>query len=95
MAPHWTDPDASRPHLPLGALVEAVHTGCQRALGGHQPGCFPPEILEQRKGGALGDMSPGKWVAWAGLTLMPWQVAPEDPGPRVLGSKPSNLPVSI
>lgn len=38
-----------RPHLPLCALVETVHAGCQRALGGHQPCCFPPQILEEWK----------------------------------------------
>lgn len=37
------------PYLPLCALVETVHAGCQCALGSHQPGRFPPEILEERK----------------------------------------------
>ena len=36
------------PHLPLRTLVEAVHTGCQRTLGGHQPGGFPSQILGQQ-----------------------------------------------
>lgn len=37
----------SAPHLALCALVETVHAGGQRALGGHQAGRFPPEILQE------------------------------------------------
>lgn len=38
------------PHLPLRALMETVHSGRQRALGSHQPGRLPPEILESWTG---------------------------------------------
>lgn len=30
--------------------METVHSGCQRALGSHQPGRLPPEILQSWTG---------------------------------------------
>lgn len=46
--PAWPWSRTSRPggaHLALGALVKAVHAGGQCALGSHQAGRLPPQIL--------------------------------------------------